>query len=166
MVVPITTQGLLSVFDLEYAATSNSPSINSTLQQHSLPNGTRGARASRLRAPDTSQQNTTASDVDPILLVLLPHILQSVSGILLVPIAQIFGRRITFLISGIMSLLSLIWAAQSRSLPSHIGALCVQSLATGALVTIIPLMTQDITFVHERNRALGTLFILKVSKVV
>jgi len=50
------------------------------------------------------------------------------------------------------------WAGLSQSLPSHIAARCFQAIGAGAVEALIPLTVQDIVFIHQRNRAMSSIW--------
>jgi MFS family permease len=48
-----------------------------------------------------------------------------------VPLSMAIGRRAAFILSSTILLASMIWAAQSESFESHLGARCLQGLCAG-----------------------------------
>ncbi|ETS77840.1 hypothetical protein PFICI_09902 [Pestalotiopsis fici W106-1] len=91
------------------------------------------------------------------LLATLPIIVNGISSFVLVPLSSAIGRRPVLLLAGIMAWVGGIWASQSQSLDAHIAARCFQAFGAGAVEAIIPLIIQDMTFIHQRNRAFATL---------
>lgn len=89
------------------------------------------------------------------LLASLPLLTNGISSYFLVPLSISIGRRPVLLVCGVMAWTGGFWAAMSRSLDSHIAARCVQALGAGAVEALIPLIIQDMVFIHERNRAMS-----------
>ncbi|KAK4033939.1 MFS general substrate transporter [Parachaetomium inaequale] len=89
------------------------------------------------------------------LLVSLPVVLAGVANYLLVPASVAFGRRIVLIFCGLLATFSTIWSGLSTSLSSHIASRCFQALGAGAVESLIPLIVQDMTFIHQRSRALS-----------
>jgi len=59
---------------------------------------------------------------------------------------------------GVMAWSGGFWAGLSRSLESHIAARCLQAIGAGAVEALIPLIVQDIVFIHQRNRAMSSIW--------
>jgi MFS family permease len=89
------------------------------------------------------------------LLASLPLLTNGISSYFLVPLSISVGRRPVLLACGVMAWSGGFWAAMSRSLDSHIAARCVQAVGAGAVEALIPLMIQDLVFIHQRNRAMS-----------
>ncbi|TLD31962.1 gb [Venturia nashicola] len=89
------------------------------------------------------------------LLASLPLLTNGISSYFLVPLSISIGRRPVLLVCGVMAWTGGFWAAMSRSLDSHIAARCVQALGAGAVEALIPLIIQDMVFIHQRNRAMS-----------
>ncbi|CAK7215967.1 hypothetical protein SBRCBS47491_002671 [Sporothrix bragantina] len=89
------------------------------------------------------------------LLVSLPVLLVGVSNYILVPASIAFGRRAVMIFCVVLATLCTAWAGLSTSLNSHIAARCLQAIGTGAVESLIPLIVQDMTFVHQRSRGIG-----------
>lgn len=51
-----------------------------------------------------------------------------------------------------------LWAGFSTSLNTHIAARCLQGIGAGAVEALIPLVIQDIVFIHQRNRAMSAIW--------
>ena len=67
------------------------------------------------------------------------------------------------LFCGILAWTGGFWAGLSRSLDSHIAARCVQAVGAGAVEALIPLIVQDLVFIHQRNRAMSSTWAAQVS---
>ncbi|KAK3053503.1 hypothetical protein LTS18_012130, partial [Coniosporium uncinatum] len=92
------------------------------------------------------------------LLASLPLLTNGISSYFLVPLSISIGRRPVLLICGVMAWTGGFWAGLSQSLPSHIAARCFQAIGAGAVEALIPLTVQDIVFIHQRNRAMSSIW--------
>jgi MFS family permease len=88
----------------------------------------------------------------------LPSLFIGVSNFISIPLAEAYGRRPVMLFLAGLSFLCLPWAATSHGLSSHLAARCFQALGTGAVESLVPLIMQDMSFVHERNMFIGMLW--------
>ncbi|QDS76825.1 hypothetical protein FKW77_002884 [Venturia effusa] len=89
------------------------------------------------------------------LLASLPLLTNGISSYFLVPLSISIGRRPVLLACGIMAWSGGFWAAASRSLYSHLAARCIQAVGAGAVEALVPLIVQDLVFIHQRNRAMS-----------
>ncbi|KAK1963149.1 major facilitator superfamily transporter [Colletotrichum sublineola] len=85
------------------------------------------------------------------LLASLPVLVIGLSNLILVPMAISVGRRPVVLMTGILAIVGCVWAGNSRSLPSHLLARCVQAVGAGTVESLIPFVIQDMVFAHQRN---------------
>ena len=92
------------------------------------------------------------------LLASLPLLTNGISSYFLVPLSISIGRRPVILVCGIMAWIGGFWAGCSSSLDSHIAARCFQAVGAGAVEALIPLIVQDVVFIHERNRATSAIW--------
>jgi MFS family permease len=91
------------------------------------------------------------------LLSSLPLLVNGIASYLLVPLSIAVGRRPVMLFAGVLAWAGGLWAGFSRSLYSHIAARCMQGLGAGAVEALIPLIVQDMMFIHQRNRAIASI---------
>ncbi|KAL2829632.1 major facilitator superfamily domain-containing protein [Aspergillus pseudoustus] len=135
------------------------------------PGGLAGALQSLGSGPSGSGPGAIASSSNPMealahlpgapplsrvnLLSSLPILMVGLSNYFLVPLAVTFGRRPVMVCCGAIAWASCIWAGQSHSLESHLGARCIQAIGAGAVESLIPLIVQDMSFIHQRGRAIG-----------
>jgi MFS family permease len=91
------------------------------------------------------------------LLASLPLLVNGVSSFLLVPLSIGIGRRPVLLFAGVMAWSGGLWAGFSTSLESHLAARCFQGLGAGAVDALIPLIVQDMMFIHKRNKAVASI---------
>jgi MFS family permease len=92
------------------------------------------------------------------LLASLPLLTNGISSYFLVPLSISIGRRPVLLFCGILAWSGGFWAGFSKSLESHIAARCVQGIGAGAVEALIPLTVQDLVFIHQRNRAMSSIW--------
>ena len=98
------------------------------------------------------------------LLASLPLLTNGISSYFLVPLSISIGRRPVLLACGVMAWSGGFWAGFSRSLESHIAARCVQAVGAGAVEALIPLIIQDIVFIHQRNTAMSSVWSAQVRR--
>jgi MFS family permease len=92
------------------------------------------------------------------LLATLPLLTNGISSYFLVPLSISIGRRPVMLACGILAWTGGFWAGLSQSLNVHIAARCVQAIGAGAVEALIPLIVQDLVFIHQRNRAMSAIW--------
>lgn len=91
------------------------------------------------------------------LLSSLPLLVNGIASYILVPLSIAVGRRPVLLFAGVMAWTGGLWAGFSHSLPSHLAARCFQGLGAGAVEALIPLIVQDMMFIHQRNKAIASI---------
>jgi MFS family permease len=89
------------------------------------------------------------------LLSSLPLLVNGIASYFLVPLSIAIGRRPVLLTAGILAFSGGWWAGYSQSLPSHLAARCFQGLGAGAVEALIPLIVQDMMFIHQRNKSIA-----------
>jgi MFS family permease len=92
----------------------------------------------------------------------LPAVFIGLSSFVSIPLSEALGRRPVMLGLSVMAFFPLLWAASSQSLPSHLAARCIQAFGAGAIESLVPLVMQDISFIHERNRFMSTVWAIVV----
>lgn len=92
------------------------------------------------------------------LLSTLPLLTNGISSYFLVPLSISIGRRPVMLVCGVLAWIGGFCAGLSRSLDTHIAARCVQAIGAGAVEALIPLIVQDLVFIHQRNRAISAIW--------
>jgi len=88
--------------------------------------------------------------------------MNGISSYFLVPLSIAIGRRPVLLACGVLAWAGGFWAGASNSLASHLAARAVQGIGAGAVEALIPLIVQDIMFIHERNRAISVIWASQV----
>ena len=94
----------------------------------------------------------------------LPLLPNGLSSFLLIPLSIAVGRRPVIIVCGLLAWVGGLWAGFSRSLDSHLAARALLGLGAGAVEAWIPLMVQDLVFLHQRNRAISSIWAAKVGR--
>lgn len=89
------------------------------------------------------------------LLATIPLLGNGIASYFLVPLSIAIGRRPVLLFAAICAWAGGLWAGFSTSLEMHLAARSVQGLGVGAVEALIPLIVQDMVFIHQRNRAMS-----------
>lgn len=87
------------------------------------------------------------------MLATIPLLTNGVASYLLVPLSIAIGRRPVLLLTAVLAWAGGLWAGLSTSLESHLAARAVMGLGAGAVEALIPLIVQDIVFIHQRAKA-------------
>lgn len=88
----------------------------------------------------------------------LPVLVIGISNYLLVPLSIAIGRRPVIIVCGLLAWIGAIWAGKSTSLESHLGARSLQAIGAGTVESLIPLIVQDMVFIHWRNRCFSAVW--------
>jgi len=96
------------------------------------------------------------------LLVSFPTLIVGLSNYVLVPASVAFGRRPVMLVCGFLATFCALWAGLSKSLSSHLAARCFHAIGAGAVESLIALILQDMTFLHQRSRAFSVIWASQV----
>lgn len=91
--------------------------------------------------------------VQVALLATVPQIANGIAGYFLIPLSVAIGRRPVLLVTAIAAWAGGFWAGASTSLSSHIAARVVHGLGAGSVEALLPLIVQDMVFIHQRARA-------------
>jgi hypothetical protein len=100
------------------------------------------------------------------LLATIPLLSNGFATYLLVPLSTAIGRRPVLILTSTLSWASGFWAGASTSLTSHIAARVFHGLGSGAVEALLPLIVQDMMFIHQRNKAVAAIISAQVSNVV
>ncbi|KAI0109847.1 putative MFS transporter [Daldinia grandis] len=76
------------------------------------------------------------------------------ANFLLVPAANVFGRRPVVLVCGAVCILANVWQALVTSYPSFLGARVVSGLGAAANESVMPMVVADMLFLHQRGKVL------------
>lgn len=91
------------------------------------------------------------------MLATIPLITNGIASYFLVPLSIAIGRRPVLLLTAVLAWAGGLWAGLSTSLDSHLAARAMMGLGAGAVEALIPLIVQDMVFIHQRNRAQSTI---------
>ncbi|KXH67483.1 major facilitator superfamily transporter [Colletotrichum salicis] len=91
------------------------------------------------------------------LLATIPMLSNGVATYLLVPLTAAIGRRPVLILTSAFSWGGGFWAGYSKSLNSHIAARVFHGLGSGAVEALLPLIVQDMMFLHKRNKAVASI---------
>lgn len=87
------------------------------------------------------------------MLITIPLITNGIASYFLVPLSIAIGRRPVLLVTAVLAWAGGLWAGFSTSLDSHLAGRAVMGLGAGAVEALIPLIVQDMVFIHQRNKA-------------
>lgn len=138
--------GLLPVFLLEYSGVDPRPIL-----KHADMKGNPSPMA--LIPPGVKP----VSLYEVTLLSTLPSLTNCAASFLLVPLSLAVGRRPVLLVTAMFSWIGGFLAAYSRSLKEHLAARVIHGLGSATVEALIPLVMQDIVFIHQRNRAIAAI---------
>lgn len=77
------------------------------------------------------------------------------ANFLIVPAANVFGRRPVLIFCGLICILANVWQALVTSYPSFIGARVVSGLGAAANESLMPMVVADVLFLHQRGRSMA-----------
>lgn len=80
------------------------------------------------------------------------------ANLILVPIAEVFGRRFVLILSSVINLGGSLWHGAAQSYGSFMGARIFISLGMSINESLMPMVIGDIFFLHERGRYVGIYF--------
>ncbi|KAH8885590.1 major facilitator superfamily transporter [Thozetella sp. PMI_491] len=91
------------------------------------------------------------------LLSTVPLLANGIASYFLIPLSIAVGRRPVLIATATCSWAGGFWAGASQSLYSHIAARVLHGLGSGAVEALLPLIVQDMVFIHQRNRAIAAI---------
>lgn len=89
------------------------------------------------------------------LLATIPTLGNGLASYFLVPLSIGIGRRPVLLFSAVCAWAGGLAAGFSTTFEQHLAARAFQGLGVGAVEALIPLIVQDLVFIHQRNRAMS-----------
>ncbi|TLS21371.1 uncharacterized protein PpBr36_10206 [Pyricularia pennisetigena] len=136
--------GLIPIFILEYAGVDPHyiNEVDFTDRRRGPPGSPLTVLPKGVRPPDLGRIT---------LLVTIPLLTNGIASYFLVPLSIAVGRRPILLLASTCAWVGGLWAAMSTSLDSHLAARALQGLGAGAVEALIPLVVQDMFFLHQRN---------------
>ncbi|KAI1344440.1 major facilitator superfamily domain-containing protein [Xylariaceae sp. FL0016] len=87
-------------------------------------------------------------------LMTYPTLFMGIGNLIGMPIAYAVGRRVVLLVSTIIMIIAACLCATAKTYEWHLGARMILGLAAGQSEALVPLMTQELFFLHERSRGL------------
>ncbi|ERT00551.1 hypothetical protein HMPREF1624_03925 [Sporothrix schenckii ATCC 58251] len=138
--------GLLPVFLLEYSGVDPRPIL-----KHADMKGNPSPMA--LIPPGVQP----VSLYEVTLLSTLPSLTNCAASFLLVPLSLAIGRRPVLLVTAMFSWIGGFLAAYSQSLKEHLAARVIHGLGSATVEALLPLVMQDMVFIHQRNRAIAAI---------
>lgn len=80
------------------------------------------------------------------------------ANFIIVPAANVFGRRPVIILCCLVCVLANIWQALVTSFPSFLGARVISGLGAAANESLMPMVVADLLFVHQRGRSMALYF--------
>jgi MFS family permease len=80
------------------------------------------------------------------------------ANFILVPIAEVYGRRFILIVSSFICLGAALWHGAAKSYGSFMGARILIGIGMSIGESLMPMVVSDIFFLHERGRFMGTYF--------
>ncbi|RSL56839.1 hypothetical protein CEP53_006684 [Fusarium sp. AF-6] len=93
-------------------------------------------------------------DADMTALITYPTLFMGIGNLFGIPIAIAIGRRMVFLVSSAILLIGAVLCGTAKNYAWHLTARCFMSLAAGQSEALVPMITQEIFFLHERGKGL------------
>ena len=153
-----TIGSLLPIFLLEYAGLD--PRIIRDVDFAAKSGGS----ATGINPLSVVPEGVTPPDLARVsLLASVPLLANGIASYFLVPLSIGIGRRPVLLFTGVLAWSGGLAAALSTSLEQHLAARALQGMGAGAVEALIPLVVQDIIFIHQRNKATSAVISSQVS---
>jgi MFS family permease len=142
---------LLPVFILEYSGVD--PRILNKVDFATQSGGTLSINPLSIVPP-----GVTPAPLEKVaLLATIPLLGNGIASYFLTPLSIAIGRRPVLLFAATCAWAGGLWAGLSNSLNQHLAARVLQGLGAGAVEALIPLIVQDMVFIHQRNRAMSAI---------
>ncbi|KAL4768216.1 major facilitator superfamily domain-containing protein [Aspergillus nidulans var. acristatus] len=84
-----------------------------------------------------------------------PSLFVGVGNFLVLPLALLYGRRFTTILSTIVLLAATIGCAVCNTWEQHLGLRILQGLSAGVTESVLPLILAEVTFVHQHGMVYG-----------
>ncbi|WQF86760.1 Putative major facilitator superfamily, MFS transporter superfamily [Colletotrichum destructivum] len=144
--------GLLPVFILEYSGVD--PHIINTIDFKAQSGGS-GLKLNPMSVVPPGVKPASLDEV--ALLATMPLLANGIASYFLVPTSIWIGRRPVLLFAATSAWAGGLFAAFSKSLHQHLLARALMGLGAGAVEALIPLIVQDMVFIHQRNKAMSAI---------
>ncbi|KAK2017442.1 major facilitator superfamily transporter [Colletotrichum eremochloae] len=142
--------GLLPVFILEYSGVD--PHILNDIDFKAQSGGS-GLNINPLSVVPPGVVPVSLEEVS--MLATIPLIANGIASYFLVPTSIWIGRRPVLIFAATAAWAGGLFAAFSTSLHQHLLARAFMGLGAGAVEALIPLIVQDLVFIHQRNKAMS-----------
>ncbi|KAK0104784.1 hypothetical protein ONS95_005053 [Cadophora gregata] len=107
-------------------------------------------------AKDLGPDATVPFDIT--LLLSAPSLFQGMSAFLWIPLSLAVGRRPSLLLAAFVLVVATIWAAVSTTFWSLLAALSLVGTVQGAMMSLVPVIVIDLTFIHQRPQAIAMIW--------
>lgn len=126
-----------------------------------------GGRGTQLNPLAVIPKGVTPPSLEEVsMLATVPLITNGIASYFLVPLSIAVGRRPIVLLTAILAWSGGLWAGLSTSLQSHLAARAVMGLGAGAVEALIPLVVQDMVFIHQRAKAQSAIVASQVRSIL
>lgn len=95
----------------------------------------------------TTRYHAPKADLETGVLILS----SGVGNLLIVPLANLYGRRMALLVCTITSVGFGIWQGAAQSIGSYTAARFIQGIVTSGNESLMPMLVGDMFFLHERG---------------
>ncbi|EGP86983.1 uncharacterized protein MYCGRDRAFT_43925 [Zymoseptoria tritici IPO323] len=99
--------------------------------------------------PDYAEHGASYADITA--LMTYPSMFMGIGNLILMPIAMSIGRRPVYLFSCALLVVSGIGAAYVKNYNQHLAVRMILGLAAGQSEALVPMMIQEVHFLHERS---------------
>ncbi|KAL4968213.1 major facilitator superfamily domain-containing protein [Aspergillus stella-maris] len=99
------------------------------------------------------KEGHTANEV--VWLTTFPSLFVGVGNFLVLPLAFLYGRRFTTIVSSAVLLAATVGCAACNNWSQHLALRIIQGLAAGVTESVLPLILAEVTFVHQHGMAYG-----------
>ncbi|KAF2022406.1 MFS general substrate transporter [Aaosphaeria arxii CBS 175.79] len=99
--------------------------------------------------PQYAEKGATYADITA--LMTYPSMFMGIGNLICMPLALAIGRRPVFLGSLLLLIAGAVAAAYAKDYNTHLGMRMLLGLAAGQSEALVPMMIQEIHFVHERS---------------
>ncbi|KAH7018028.1 major facilitator superfamily domain-containing protein [Microdochium trichocladiopsis] len=102
--------------------------------------------------PQYAAAGKTYADISA--LMTYPTLFMGIGNLIGMPIAYAVGRRIVLLGSTLVMIAGAVMCAKADNYDFHLWSRCIIGLAAGQSEALVPMITQEIFFLHERSQGL------------
>ncbi|KAL4953771.1 major facilitator superfamily domain-containing protein [Aspergillus filifer] len=99
------------------------------------------------------KEGRTANEI--VWLTTFPALFVGVGNFLVLPLAFLYGRRFTTIVSNTVLLAATIGCAACNTWSQHLALRIIQGLAAGVTESVLPLILVEVTFIHQHGMVYG-----------